>query len=402
MTADFEIARSEYVVRSHLVPLLVGTVAINGLAPSFIGNLVLLCPVIIPSTSCSLRGLGRYRGHVQPDTNQHDLTDRLLTAIRATTGLPDLAWAVSPTSLPGGFWATMFVVELSGAPPALSGRKVARVMPDAITAAREIAVQRWAFAAGVPVPEVRASGQPNACFDHAWSLMDFAPGQPLLAGLSAVSALRNARTIAHRMPDLLAQAAARLHHCDASSLEAEQGETGRLTIVAFLQRLAATADLAGRVDLADHAHRLEAAAPSGSALCHGDLHPFNVLVDSPVDGDNWTIIDWSTAAIADPHYDLAFTTLMLSNPPLGGPRPIKAAVRAIGNRLANRFLRRYEHHAGVAVDPMRLDWGRRVHALRALIEVAEWEAAGTISAHRGHPWLQLRPVLERLLAPQRR
>ncbi|MBK6671255.1 MAG: phosphotransferase [Actinobacteria bacterium] len=41
---------------------------------------------------------------------------------------------------------------------------------------------------------------------------------------------------------------------------------------------------------------------------------FNLLVD----GDRWTLIDWSTAVLADPHYDLAFTDLMLRNPPLGG------------------------------------------------------------------------------------
>lgn len=41
------------------------------------------------------------------------------------------------------------------------------------------------------------------------------------------------------------------------------------------------------------------------------LSPFNLLVD----GDRWTLIDWSTAVLADPHYDLAFTTLMLATPP---------------------------------------------------------------------------------------
>jgi aminoglycoside phosphotransferase (APT) family kinase protein len=46
---------------------------------------------------------------------------------------------------------------------------------------------------------------------------------------------------------------------------------------------------------------------------HGDLQPFDLLVDC----ERWALIDWSTAVVADPHYDLAFTTLMLANPPLG-------------------------------------------------------------------------------------
>ena len=109
------------------------------------------------------------------------------------------------------------------------------------------------------------------------------------------------------------------------------------------------------------------------------------------------LIDWSTAVLADPHYDLAFTTLMLANPPLGGPAPLRAATRAIGTRLANRFLRSYEQQSGRSVDPERLGWGRRAHALRALVEIATWEANDTIDAHRGHPWLTMRPMLEREL-----
>ena len=128
-------------------------------------------------------------------------------------------------------------------------------------------------------------------------------------------------------------------------------------------------------------------------ICHGDLHPFNLLVD----GHRWTLIDWSTAVLADPHYDLAFTTLMLANPPLGGPAPLRAATRAIGTRLANRFLRSYEQQSGRSVDRERLLWGRRAHALRALVEIATWEANDTIDAHRGHPWLTMRPTLEREL-----
>ena len=105
--------------------------------------------------------------------------------------------------------------------------------------------------------------------------------------------------------------------------------------------------------------------------------------------------------MADPHYDLAFTTLMLANPPLGGPAPVRAATRAIGTRLANRFLRTYEQRTGRPVDATRLAWGRRAHALRALVEIATWEANDHLDAHRGHPWLTMRPVLEAHLLGRR-
>lgn len=85
---------------------------------------------------------------------------------------------------------------------------------------------------------------------------------------------------------------------------------------------------------------------------------------------------------------------MLANPPLGGPAPVRAATRAIGTRIANRFLRSYEQRTGRSVDANRLAWGRRSHALRALVEIATWEADHSTDIHRGHPWLTMRPLLQ--------
>jgi Phosphotransferase enzyme family len=161
-----------------------------------------------------------------------------------------------------------------------------------------------------------------------------------------------------------------------------------------LERVATQATAIGRHDLARTADQLAATAHHTRVICHGDLHPFNLLVD----GDQWTLIDWSTAVVADPHYDLAFTTLMLANPPLDGPAPVRAATRAIGTRIADRFLRSYERSTGYGVDPERLEWGRRAHSVRALVEIATWEANHTIEAHRGHPWLTMRQLLEAQLA----
>ena len=98
--------------------------------------------------------------------------------------------------------------------------------------------------------------------------------------------------------------------------------------------------------------------------------------------------------IADPHYDLAFTTLMLANPPLGGPTPVRTAARVIGTRLANRFLHSYVQRSGNPIDPDRLTWGRQVHALRALVELDTWAAQGTANTHADHPWYALQPHFE--------
>jgi aminoglycoside phosphotransferase (APT) family kinase protein len=325
-------------------------------------------------------------------------TDGLLAALRRQTSQPDMTWSSPPTPLAGGFWAEMYIIELDGARRELGGRLVARIMPDPATTAFETAIQRYLARCGFPVPAIRCSDRPSSDLDRAWSVMDFATGQPLLTGLSAATAIKTAPTLLRRLPDLLADAAATLHHCPIDGLHSELTDhTRQPDIRDFLERIAAQADLVRRPDLARGAEHLAATTHEERVICHGDLHPFNLLVD----GDRWTLIDWSTAVIADPHYDLGFTKLMLANPPLGGPAPVRAAMRAIGTRLANRFLRTYQHLTGRTVDPDRLAWGHRAHGLRAVVETATWEANNSLDAHRGHPWLTMRPVLEAQLESAR-
>lgn len=324
-------------------------------------------------------------------------TDLLLAALRHQTGIEDLNWARSPQPLAGGFWAEMYDVELVDTTEHLTGRFVARIMPDPDTAQFETAVQRYVNRCGLSVPAVRSAAGPGEHLDRAWMLMDYAPGQALLSGLSATNALRQVPTLLRRLPFVLADATANLHRCPTDRLEHELTDGERpANIDDFLQRITRQAVSIDRHNLADTARQLAAQAPTTRVICHGDLHPFNLLVDD----DQWTLIDWSAAVIADPHYDLAFTTLMLANPPLGGAAPVRAAARMIGSRLAHRFLRSYEQLSGNPIDPDRLTWGRQVHALRALVELNTWEAQGTADTHTAHPWFTLRPHLEAQLTTQ--
>ena len=77
-----------------------------------------------------------------------------------------------------------------------------------------------------------------------------------------------------------------------------------------------------------------------------------------------------------------------------------ALLGRVGRTIAKRFLSTYRSltvGTPAAVDDERLDWHRRVHAMRILVEVAGWDATGTRPSS-GHPWLILEPVARRLLA----
>ena len=94
----------------------------------------------------------------------------------------------------------MYIIELAAdAPTELHGRLVARIMPDPATAAHEAAMQRHLTRCGLPVPQIRCAGQSGDDLTRAWTVMDLAPGQPLLAGLGATAAISQAPTLSARM-----------------------------------------------------------------------------------------------------------------------------------------------------------------------------------------------------------
>ena len=128
-------------------------------------------------------------------------------------------------------------------------------------------------------------------------------------------------------------------------------------------------------------------------VCHGDLHPFNVLAD----GEQLTLLDWTAAQIADPTYDLAFTALLVANPPLDAPTALQPVIGAASRRLSRRFLNRYEHHTGTVIDQTRLAWHTTLHAVRILFDAAEWRTADPADGRDGHPWHALAPTMRRIV-----
>jgi aminoglycoside phosphotransferase (APT) family kinase protein len=169
-----------------------------------------------------------------------------------------------------------------------------------------------------------------------------------------------------------------------------------VTLPGLLSVLAGHADEFGRTDLAGAARWLAAhpPAPAPDVICHGDLHPFNLLAD----GDRITVLDWSTTLIAPRAHDAGFTSLLLSEAPLDVPGWARPAVRAAGRLLAGRFVRRYQRAAGVRIGAGELRYHQAVVCLRALTEVAGWVHQGTAGERSGHPWLVSGPAFARRLS----
>ena len=147
--------------------------------------------------------------------------------------------------------------------------------------------------------------------------------------------------------------------------------------------------------LADGAHRkLDPPGPAPDVICHGDLHPFNLLAD----GDRVTVLDWSTALLAPRAHDVGFTSLLLSDPPLRVPGWQRPLVRLLGRVLARRFVRDYQRQTAATFEPGEVRWHQAVVCLRALTEVASWVHLGVDGAHAEHPWMMTGPAFARRLA----
>jgi aminoglycoside phosphotransferase (APT) family kinase protein len=324
------------------------------------------------------------------------IAERLIGVLRSATGTPGLEYERRPEPMRGGFWAELFAFSLATPPAGWPAELVARLMPDPGSARKETIVQRAVAAAGFPTPFVRAAGSPDDGLGQAFMVMDRAPGGPALSGLDGLSIAAVPRLL-RQIPDLLATSMARLHALDPGLVrdELEQLREVPVTVAGLLTALVRFAGEFGRTDLVNAARWLAAhpPGPSPDVICHGDLHPFNLLAD----GDRVTVLDWSTALLAPRAHDVGFTSLQLSEPALRVPGWQRPLVRIFGRVLARRFIRDYQRQAAVTVEPGELRWHQAVVCLRALVEVASWVHEGTADAHAGHPWLINGPVFARRL-----
>jgi aminoglycoside phosphotransferase (APT) family kinase protein len=317
--------------------------------------------------------------------------------LRNAAGLPSLEIERRPEPMHGGFWAELFSFSLANPPDGWPAELVARLMPDPGTARKEAIVQSAVAAAGYPTPCVRAYGGPDCGLGVAFMVMDKASGRPALSGLDGGLSLPVIRHLLRRVPDLLAGSMARLHALDPDLVrgELEQVREVPVTMAGLLAAAERFAGEFGRTDLVGAVRWLtdHQPAPSPDVICHGDLHPFNLLAD----GDRVAVLDWSTALLAPRGHDVGFTSLLLSEPPLRVPGWQRPLVRMVGRELARRFLRGYQRQTATRIEPGELRWHQAVSCMRALIETASWVHGGVADSRAGHPWLVSGPAFARRL-----
>jgi aminoglycoside phosphotransferase (APT) family kinase protein len=286
----------------------------------------------------------------------------------------------------------MYRLHVVGQPASVPNDLVFRIAPDGAMGAKELAVQRTVASQGFPTPQIHLSGPADDHLDGAWSVMDFADGSSPLSDLNGFGAIRSARRLLRDLPRVLATAMARLHALDPGPTTAaitDDAPTVAWRVEDLLEHFGGAASAFGRVDLVQAVDRLAAARPAGeqTVVCHGDLHPFNLLIDA---AGHTTVVDWTGAICAEPAYDVAFTALLLANPPLDAPGPLSAVIARVGRVLSRRFIAAYRSLAPEAdLDPV--GWYQGLHGARILLDAAAHEAVHG-AGRDGHPFAALVPA----------
>jgi aminoglycoside phosphotransferase (APT) family kinase protein len=315
-----------------------------------------------------------------------DELDLALDALRQLDA-PRLRVNAPPARLGGGFWAEMWTLHLDNRGPLLPERVVLRLAPDPQLAAWETAVQHGVADQHYNTPAILTSGDATDT-TRFWSVMEHATGQPLLAGLSGLGALAKLPRLARALPTQLASSMAALHALNAEPIEAElTAITGHpIGVDGILDHFTERAEHLADRTLTRTVEQLTRTqpAPDRRVVCHGDLHPFNILNH---DGE-LTVLDWTAAQIGDPAYDVAFTALLLANPPLAAPAALAPIINGAARTLSRRFVRTYRAMTSTArFDNTSLAWHTKLHATRILLDITEWRNAGTLDQNQGHPWL---------------
>ncbi len=203
-----------------------------------------------------------------------------------------------------------------------------------------------------------------------FAIMERIPGTTMLARITSNPL---------RAPALLARLGglhARLHQLppDAWRLE-HSGESATLARLARTRRGVEQLGLA-RLEtrlswLERHATAVE---PASVVVTHNDFHPLNVLV---TDDGRLSVIDWSDAAIADPHFDVARTLTLFSFAYIVATSTLeRLLLKASRGLLRSRYLVGYER--ALPLDPKRLAYHEALQSLYALVQLHETAAEPSI------------------------
>jgi len=275
-----------------------------------------------------------------------EFASQLLTHLRTTFASPELEYTEPPQAITGGFDTLTYSLALGGAQEP-SRPLILRVFrtehPSAVLTSAERArfesvIQNTMGRLGYSAPRVLHTWTDAEIIGAPFLLMERLPGHIMLDLF-----VRPSR-VWLRLPDLLAEAHARLHSLEGAELERAVRDAG------LPPRALTPADnpeLASRIERAslnglragiDWLLPKESTSARSHSICHGDFHPLNVLVNG---GAVSGVIDWTYTRIADPAYDVGATIALFGQGPIDLPAFVQSAAGIFRRWIIRRYYGAY-------------------------------------------------------------
>jgi aminoglycoside phosphotransferase (APT) family kinase protein len=322
------------------------------------------------------------------------IDEALLRVLSAFAGSAQ-TFAQRPTPITGGFWAAIYGFELHDPPADLRGRLVLRIMPNPEVGRRETIVQRGVAEQGYPTPRVVLDGV-DAPLGGAFMVMERVEGVQLLAGLGLGGALLRLPKTVRRVARQLSTATLQLHAIDpqpiADALRSGGVDIAALGVAARFGEIRDALPVPGAGFEALLAW-LEAHRPAltPAVVCHGDIHPFNMLV---TDDESYNMLDWTNGNLCRREYDIGFTAALLNCAPIAVPRIAEPALRGVTGALARRFVDAYRRSVPINLEVV--DWFEALQYGRCLAAVATSPIGDPIIGPK-HPFRLSAPAMVRQL-----
>lgn len=286
------------------------------------------------------------------------ISDKLISYIRGQLDDPDIAYDTPCSRMEGGFETAIYELQLNRIGGEPHKRLVLRLFPDSRppeNAVKEYVVQNVLANEGFPVARTYLLCTDKSVLGGAFFLMDFLPGKSLMsAPIETVpEILGRTHVSAHSInPEPL------VHVLEGQGLWDTVNEINYRTLQ--LQRLADQLPWAAGV--AEWLMKNQPPEPGSRAICHGDFHPHNILMD---DGRVSGVIDWPDFCIGDAALDVANTHWILSLLYKRQAAKLDPGLASIDwDLFAQRYLEAYRTKLPVA--DSKLDYFRVLRCMKAI------------------------------------
>ena len=288
------------------------------------------------------------------------ISERLIAYLRDEFNDSMIDYDSPLTQLQGGFETYIYRFKLNGVQKELAKPLILRLYPQFYgtrNAIWESTVQNVLAGEGYPVAQAYFTCTDMSILGGAFFIMDFLPGKPMI--------MAPIETI----PEVLGKTHAALHSIEPEPLIKSLSEQGiDKNTCRLSNRFDWLKDRASKLpwirDGVDWLIKNRPPEPERLAVCHGDFHPLNILIQ---DGKITGVLDWSNFLIADPALDIANTIVVTTIPSKHLASTVEQDFSSVDWEMAAElYLDAYRSQR--LSDSTHLDYYRVMRSVNALIQ----------------------------------